>query len=179
MIHRAVSRLGLALTVLAIAGCGPNIDLSKALEVVDVLSGYYDDGVHQRDLQDGGGPRAVNVLRASVTFRLKNISAEPLTSVQLMASFWQAGADGEWDSRNVTGISSTGLPPGQTTPAITIRSNTAFNLEGARHTLFEQPRFVDITLKLFAKRGGGLYKLGELKLDRTVLPHAGSGAGRP
>ena len=132
MIHRAASRLGLALTVLAIAACGPAIDLSKALEVTDVLSGYYDDGVHQRDLQDGGGVRAANVLKPSVTFKLKNVSAQPLTSVQLMGSFWQAGADGEWDSVNVTAISTTALNPGESTAPITLRSNTAFNLECPR-----------------------------------------------
>ena len=102
---RALSRLGLALVVLATAACGPPIDLTKALEVTDVLTGFYDDGVQTKSLGDGLPPRPTNVLKPSITFKLKNISAQSLTSVQLMASFWQAGGDGEWDSIMATAIS--------------------------------------------------------------------------
>jgi hypothetical protein len=179
MIHRAAARLGLTLLVSAVAACGPPVDLSKALEVTDVITGYYDSGVQTKDLGDGAPPRPANVLKPSMTFKLKNVSAQPVNSVQLMASFWKAGSDGEWDSVNVTAISTTALAPGETTPAITLRPNTSFNLEGARAALFDHTLFVDITLKLFAKRGGGLYKLGEYKMDRTILPHAGREAGRP
>ena len=179
MLHRALSRLGLALAVLAIAGCGPPIDLTKALEVTDVLTGFYDDGVQTRSLGDGGPPRPANVIKPSITFKLKNISAQPLTSVQLMASFWQAGDDGEWDSIMATGISTHALPPGESTPPITLRSNTAFNVEGARASLFTDHRFKDIVIKLFGKRGGTLYRLGEYQVDRVILPHAGRGASRP
>ena len=178
MLHRALSRLGLALAVLAIAGCGPPIDLTKALEVTDVLTGFYDDGVQTRNLQDGGPPRPANVIKPSITFKLKNISAQPLTSVQLMASFWQAGDDGEWDSIMATGISTQALPAGESTPAITLRSNTSFNVEGARASLFGDYRYKDIVIKLFGKRGGQLYRLGEYKVDRVILPHAGREASR-
>ena len=175
---RALSRLGLALVVLATAACGPPIDLTKALEVTDVLTGYYDDGVQTKSMGDGAPPRPVNVLRPSITFKLKNVSAQSLTSVQLMASFWKAGGDGEWDSVMATAISTQALPAGESTPSITLRSNTAFNLEGARAGLFEHSLFLDVTIKLFGKRGGQLYRLGEYKLDRVILPHAGREASR-
>jgi hypothetical protein len=175
---RALTRLGLALVVLATAACGPPIDLTKALEVTDVLTGFYDDGVHTKSLGDGAPPRPANVLRPSITFKLKNISAQPLTSVQLMASYWQAGGDGEWDSIMATGISTHALPSGESTPAITLRSNTAFNVEGARASLFGDHRYKDIVIKLFGKRGGQLYRLGEYNVDRVILPHAGREASR-
>jgi len=175
---RALSRLGLALVVLATAACGPPIDLTKALEVTDVLTGFYDDGVQTKSLGDGGPPRPANVLKPSITFKLKNISAKPLTSVQLMASFWQADGDGEWDSIMATAISTHALPPGESTPPIMLRSNTSFNVEGARASLFADYRYKEITIKLFGKRGGQLYRFGEYKVDRVILPHAGREASR-
>ena len=176
---RALSRLGLALVVLATAACGPPIDLTKALEVTDILTGFYDDGVQTKSLGDGAPPRPVNVLKPSITFKLKNISAQSLTSVQLMASFWKAGDDGEWDSVMATAISTHALPAGDSTPPITLRSNTAFNVEAARASLFTDYRYKDIVIKLFGKRGGTLYRFGEYKVDRVILPHAGRGASRP
>jgi hypothetical protein len=175
---RAFSRLGLVLAVSAAAACGPPIDLTKALEVVDVQTGYYDDGVQTRNLGDGRPPVPANVLKPSITFKLKNVSAQPLTSVQLMASFWKDGEDGEWDSVMATGISTHALAPGDSTPPITLKSNVAYNVEGARMSLFTDHRYVPVTLKLFGKRGGGLYRLGEHKIAQVILPQTGREAGR-
>jgi hypothetical protein len=96
-----------------------------------------------------------------------------------MASFWKAGDDGEWDSVLINAISSDPLAPGEKSAPFTLRPGTAFNVEGARVSLFADHRFVDVTVRLFAKRGGTLYRLGEHKLDRVILPHVGSGAARP
>lgn len=180
MPFRAIRRLAVASAVASVmAGCSPAVDLSKGLEVTDVLTGFYDDGVKQKDLGDGRGLVPANVLRPSMTFRLKNVTDRELTSIQLMGSFWKAGEDGEWSSVNVYAVSTEGLPPGGSTAPITVKSDTAFNVEGARASLFSDHRFVDITLRLFAKRGGGLYRLGEYKIDRVILPTAGRGAARP
>ncbi len=93
-------RLFLAWAVLAAmggaAGCGPGVDLSKALELTDIVTGYYDGG-----LVDGA-----NHLVPSLSFRLHNSSDSTLAAVQLVASFWQEGADGEWDSVLVASIGS-------------------------------------------------------------------------
>ena len=61
----------LALFLLA-AACAPNVDLSKALTLTDVLSGYYDEGV-----QDGK-----TRLPPSITFRLHNASDKTIGPVQ-------------------------------------------------------------------------------------------------
>ena len=181
MFRRASTFCGLLVAIAAgAAACGPAVDLSKALEVTDVLTGYYDDGVHQVDMNDGRGPIAANKLKPSITMRLRNASDAEITSVQIMASFWRANTDGEWDSVLVNAVSSDGLPPGEKSAPITLRTNTAYNVEGARMSLFTDHRFLDVTVRVFAKRAGGLYKLGEHKIDRVVLPHAsGRGAPRP
>jgi hypothetical protein len=58
-------------------GCGPTVDLSKALQVSDVSTGWHDAGV-----VDGK-----NKLVPSVTFKLKNSSEQSLVSLQLNALF--------------------------------------------------------------------------------------------
>ena len=98
--------LGLAVAGLAFSACSA-VDLSKALEVTDVVTGYADEGVHQVDMQDGRGPVAANKLKASITFAFRNTTTEALTSIEVMASFWQAGGDGEWDSMQTYAVSGT------------------------------------------------------------------------
>jgi hypothetical protein len=181
MHQRARVRLGLTLGLAALgfAACS-SVDLSKALEVTDVVTGYADEGVHQVDMQDGRGPVAANKLKASITFAFRNTTTEALTSIEVMASFWQAGGDGEWDSMQTYAVSGTQqLAAGQKTAAITLKPNVAYNVEGARTSLFTDHRYKDVTVKLFAKRSGSLYRLGEFKIDQVVLPAAaGRGASQ-
>src|SRR5262245_66628103 len=92
--------------VLALAGaaaCGDNANLSEALEVTGVLSGYYDNGVNVE---------GKNHLLPSITFSLKNKSAQEVKNVDLDLAFWQEGADGENDSVFVRAIGSTAVQPG-------------------------------------------------------------------
>jgi hypothetical protein len=177
MLDRAFRAVGLVIVLAALPACS-SIDLSQALQVTDVLGGYYDNGVHPFDYQDGRGPVSVNQIKASLTFRLRNTSSESISSIQLLATFWKPNADGDADSVLITAVGSDGLAPGATTDQLTIRSNINYNVEGARASLFTDPRFVEMSVKLFAKRSGGLYKLGEFPLDRVILPHAGREAPR-
>jgi hypothetical protein len=177
---RAARQLVVLFAVAGGVACGQPINLSTAIEVTDVLGGYYDAGVEPFDYRDGRGAVSVNRIKPSLTFRLRNTTAEAISSVQVMASFWKAGEDGEADSSLVPAISGgSSLGPGDKTEPITIRSNIAFNVEGPRASLFTDRRFVEITVKLFGKRGGSLYRLGEYKLDQVILPHAGRTASRP
>jgi hypothetical protein len=150
---------GLALSA---ARCGPSVDLSKALEVTDVLTGYYDAGV-----KDGK-----NYLRPSVTFKLHNTGSERIGPVQMTVAFWRAGDDGEWDSTVVQGIHAGGLSGGATTESILARCNVGYTLEGARADFFNHHLFLDVTAKVFAGQSGKIIKLGEYKLERVIIPHA-------
>lgn len=177
MLHRALRAVGVVL-VLAVSPACRTIDLSQALEVTDVLGGYYDDGVQPYDFGNGRGPVPVNQIRASLTFRLHNTTSESISSIQILATFWKAGEDGDADSVLITAVGPDGLAAGGRTDPITVRSNVKYNVEGARASLFTDPRFVEMSIKLFAKRSGRLYKLGEYPLDRVILPHAGREAPR-
>src|SRR5262245_54025287 len=108
MTRRLAASSALA-AALAVASCsGPN--LSQALAVTDVISGYYDNGIKAE----------WNHLVPSITFRLKNQSQEPIYGVQLTVAFWADGQDGESDSMQVTGIGGTPVQAGQSTEPITV-----------------------------------------------------------
>jgi hypothetical protein len=166
MIRRPLALVVLALVLAAGSACGTGVDLAKAVVVTDVLSGYYDDGV----LKDGPFPGWSHIL-PSLTFKLRNDTAKPVTNVRLSVSFWAAGKDGESDSHELRGIGDDALAPGATSDAITVRSTVGFNLEGPRAELFNNALFVDWTIKLFAKRDGRIVPIGAFKVDRRVLPH--------
>ena len=112
------------------AACGSAPDLSTALKVTDMISGYYDDGVVREGVWAG-----YNHLVPSVTFRLRNEGTVPVNSVQLLVSFWADGKDGEADSKDVLGISGDALMPGASTAPIPVRGSGGFKGQAARSEL--------------------------------------------
>lgn len=167
MIRRPLTA-AIAASVLALgaAACGSQIDLSKALTVTDVFSGYYDDG-----LLDGKSHMV-----PSITFKLKNVSPDAFNGVQLTVAFWREGADGENDSVVMRGIGSESLASGASTAEITARAPHGFTVEGARADMFTNSVYSDMVAKIFGVRGGKHYRLGEFKIDRVIIPHV---SGRP
>jgi len=91
-----MKRLGVVaiLTVLA-AGCGPQVDLKKSLQVTDVLGGYYDAGV-----VDGR-----NKIVPSITFTIHKNTSSSIHPLQLNVYFRQlplpgtTPADGKTESK--------------------------------------------------------------------------------
>lgn len=151
-------------------GCTGNVNLTEAIEITDVLTGWYDNGV----TADGK-----NHLLPSITFRVKNKSAQPLSSVELDAAFWQDGADGENDSVLVRAIGGQPLAAAASTEPLTVRAPHGYTLEGARADFFANPRYKDFIIKLFGKRGGRIFRLGEFKVERRIIPQAQRAPDRP
>ena len=100
MTRRLLVVLAASFSLAATAACQDNVNLSEALEVTGVLSGYYDNGVN---------PAGLNHLLPSITFSLKNKSAQPVRNVDLDLAFWREGADGENDSVFARAIGSTAV----------------------------------------------------------------------
>ena len=86
-------------------GCGPTVDLSTALQLSDVSTGWHDAGV-----VDGK-----NKLVPSVTFKLKNASDQSLTSLQVNALFRRVTEADEWGSGYLKVTGSEGLGAGMST----------------------------------------------------------------
>jgi hypothetical protein len=144
--------------------CGPRIDLN-ALEVSDTFTGWYDNGI-----KDG-----LNHLVPSLSFRLKNTGQVPATHVQLTVTFWMEGADGEYDGREVVGIGGDPVPPGASSEPILVRASYGYTLEQPRAELFSHSQFKDVTARILAKRDGRIVRIGEIKIDRRLLPQQTAG----
>ena len=160
MARRALA-IVLVAACLAATSCDSTPNLTQALAVTDVLSGWYDNG-----FKDGK-----NHLLPSITFRLKNQSDRSIYGVQLSIAFWQDGADGEWDSRLVTGIGGTPIAAGQSTEPITVHAGVGYTAEVPRAEIFTNSAYKDVTVKMFAKRGGRIYAVGQFKVEHRIIPH--------
>lgn len=150
-----------ALLTLSASAC-TQVDLKTALEIQELSSGYHDAGI-----TDAG----LNKLVPSVTFRIKNISAEPISSVDMVIFFWGVEYEQpkELDEVIIKAIGSEGLAPGAMTEPIVVRSKQGFSLEQPRAELFNHGQFRDTTAKLFMKRGGKIVPFGEHTTERRLL----------
>lgn len=157
--RRAIFHVAALLAAITVAGCD-SVDLKTAVEVTDVSSGYYDNGL---------APNGFNHLVPSVTFSLRNTSDKELSSVDVVVMYWAAGQDTEQDEALIKVIGGGGLPPGATSDPVVSRSKVGFNLEQPRAELFTHSSFVDWTAKLFLKRGGKIVPAGEYKIERRIL----------
>jgi hypothetical protein len=156
--RHVVSALAAALLF---AGCGHNFDVEKAVKITDVHTGWYDAGI-----QEGK-----NKLVPSITFKLENVSNEPVESVQVMAVFRQVGDSQSWGDHYATGIDRDGLPAGQTTPgSVVLRSNLGYTGTESRLQMLQNRNFVDAQVDIFGKHASPSWqKLGEYKIDRQLL----------
>jgi hypothetical protein len=153
--------LGRLLVVAALAsGCGPTVDLSKGLEVVDVSSGWSDAG-----MVDGQ-----NKIVPSITFKLKNVSDQRLQALQANVVFRQTGKPDEWGSQFSIVRGSEGLAPGETTAPITLRSLHGYTSAAPRADMFANQQFVDAKAELFAKYSSVQWtQISDLPVDRRLL----------
>src|SRR5690348_4663299 len=85
--------------VVATAACGPSVDLTKALQIAIVNTGWYDAGI----------VNGQNKLVPSVSFTVKNTSDQKLVSLQVNALFRRVTEPDEWGSELVVVAGSAGL----------------------------------------------------------------------
>lgn len=151
----------LALIVAVVtAGCGDRLDVQEALEVTDVVTGYYDEGI-----QAGR-----NKLVPSISFRVKNGAASRIRSVQINAVFRIIGDQEELGSALVRGIDSEGLESGASSEPFVLRSHLGYTGEQPRAQMLQHRDFRDAQVELFAKHGSKQWApLGVFKIERQLL----------
>jgi hypothetical protein len=154
------------LWLIAGSACGPQPDL-KSVKLIPGISGYYDDGVVKE-----GRDKGQNRLLPSVTFQIKNEGSLPIDYVDLTIAYWRTSDDGEKDSKLIQGVGRTPLAPGATTDSITVRSDVGYTSPAAPAEFFLMTAFVDFKVKVFARRAGSNVSLGELPVERRLLPAA-------
>jgi hypothetical protein len=157
---RAPVRLLLVLLCVSSAGCGPTVDLTKGLEVAILDSGWFDAGI----------VNGQNKLVPSVTLTLKNVSDQKLVTIQLNCLFRRVNENEEWGSGFKPVVGSDGLPPGATTPPVTVRSQLGYTGSEARQEMLQNTHFVDAKVELFGKYAATQWVLlGTYPIKRQLL----------
>src|SRR5262245_56435778 len=93
---------GVSAALLAAPACGSGADVATAIQVIDVTSGWFDAGI----------VNGQNKLVPSVTFKLKNVSDRPVTTLQANILFHRVNSPEEWGSGFLRVAGSEGLAPG-------------------------------------------------------------------
>ena len=152
--------LALAVT-LASAGCGgPVVDLAQNLKVVDVSTGWKDEGVVDGDK---------NKLVPTAQFKLQNNSAQTLKVLQVNAVFRYV--DAKWIDEHykpVTG--SEGLAPGQTSETIVVKSKFGYKGTEPRADILRNSHVIDAKVEILAKYGSQQWKrIAEYPIERKLI----------
>jgi hypothetical protein len=159
-----LATLGMAalatLTSLTAACGGPPVDLTKALEVSDVSSGWRDLGV----------VNGQNKLVPAASFKIKNVGDQPLVTLQVNAVFRRVGEPDELGSQFVSVTGSDDLPPGATTDTISVASQFGYTGTEPRAEMLANSQFVDAKVEVSAKYGSGQWtRLGDYPIQRQLL----------
>ena len=159
-IARACAATALALSVGA-AGCSvPEVDLSKAVQVGGIMSGWFDVGI-----VDGQ-----NKLVPTAVFTVTNAGTEKLTGLQVFSVFRFIGETQELGSSMVVLRGEDALGPSATSKPITVRANWGFSSLEPRAQMLMHSQFQDAQLEIFVKLGPKPFvKVGEAKVVRQLL----------
>jgi hypothetical protein len=148
------------LAAVATVSCGPTVDLTKGLQVVDVSTGWWDAGI----------VNGQNKLVPSVTFKFKNVSNQKLDILQANVVFRRVTEDKEWGSTFVKITGTEGLAPGATSESQTVKSQLGYTGSEPRQQMLANAQFVDAKIQIFAKYGSIQWqKVGEYTVPRTLI----------
>jgi hypothetical protein len=156
---RAPAWLTVFLVAACSLGCGPTVDLSTALKLSDLSTGWHDAGVVE----------GKNKLVPSVRFKLTNASDQSLASLQVNALFRRVTEPDEWGSGYLKVTGSEGLGAGKSTNLLTVNSQLGYTGVETRLQLLQNHNFVDAKVELFAKYGSTQWtRLGEFPIERSL-----------
>jgi hypothetical protein len=142
------------------SACSAGADVATAVQVLDVSTGWFDVGI----------VNGQNKLVPSVTFKLKNISDRPVTTLQANVLFHRINSAEEWGSGFLRVAGSEGLAPGATTDPLTVKSDLGYTGSETRADMLKNSQFVDAKVRILAKSGSNYWQpLGEYPIDRRLL----------
>lgn len=142
--------------------CGASTDAVAAIEPLDVVTGWYDDG-----LVEGGKSKLV----PSVSMKLRNKSDRPIQSIQINAIFRRVGEQQMWGEHFGWAIPrEPELAPGAETKPLVMRSTLGYTGEQARMQMLQHSQFVDAKVEIYLKRGSKVWaKLAEYPIQRQLI----------
>jgi predicted transglutaminase-like cysteine proteinase len=159
---RSAGVAAVVLATLVSASCAASVDAVAALEPIDVMTGWYDDGIVE------GGK---NKLVPSVSMKLRNKGDKELSSVQINAIFRRVGEQEMWGEYFGWAIPRTApLAPGAETKPLVMRSTLGYTGEQPRMQMLQNKEFVDAKVEIYLKQGSKvLAKLAEYPIQRQLL----------
>ena len=116
-----------------LAGCA-KVNPVEVMEPLEVTTGWFDAGI----MADGK-----NKLVPTVSLKLRNKAAEPITGVQIMAVFRRVGEPEQWGEHYGWAVRRDALAPGASTAAIVLRSQLGYTGEQPRIQILQHSGFVD------------------------------------
>ena len=159
---RVAALSSIALAALLSTQCGASVDAVAALEPVNVITGWYDDGIIE------GGK---NKLVPSVSMKLRNKSDRELSSIQINAIFRRVGEKEMWGEYFGWAVTRKApLAPGAETETMVMRSTLGYTGEQPRMQMLQNKEFVDAKVEIYLKQGSKvLAKLAEYPIQRQLL----------
>jgi hypothetical protein len=152
-------RIAVAAALLTTA-CAPNVDLTSALAIESVSTGWA----------NAGNIDSHNRIVPSVSFKLKNLTDRKLRTLEINALFRRVTEPQEWGSGFKAATGSEGLAPGAETPTITVKSSIGYTGTDGTDELLTNSQFVDARVELFAKNGSSSWtRIGEYTVSRVLL----------
>jgi hypothetical protein len=150
------------LLVLVSTSCGASLDAVASLEPIDVVTGWFDDGIIE-----GGKNRLV----PSVSLKLRNKGTDPLRSIQINAIFKRVGEPEMWGEYFGWAIPrEQPLQPTAATAPLVMRSTLGYTGVQPRMQMLQNKEFVDARVEIFLKQGSKVWaKLAEFPIDRQLL----------
>ena len=146
-------------SVLMLVSCGRSADVSSALKVQVLSTGW----------RDAGSVSGKNKLVPSASVKVTNASDINLPSVQVNAVFHRVGEGGEWGSAFAAAAGSSELTPGRNA-TLTLNSERGYTGEDPHEVMLKNRQFVDVTVDVFAKYGSAQWtRLGAYPIDRQLL----------
>jgi hypothetical protein len=148
-------------TIVSIS-CGSSTDAVSALEPLDVVTGWFDDGILE------GGK---NKLVPSVSMKLRNKSDASLRSIQINAIFRRVGEQEMWGEYFGWAIPrDPELAPGTETKTLVMRSTLGYTGDQPRMQMLQNREFVDAKVEIYLKRGSKVWaKLAEYPIQRQLI----------
>lgn len=160
---RATTLSAIVFAALLSVSCdGASDEAVASLEPLDVVTGWYDDGIIQ------GGK---NKLVPSVTMKLRNKGGKALKSVQINAIFRRVGEQEMWGEYFGWAIPrAQPLAPGAETHVLVMRSTLGYTGDQPRMQMLQNREFVDAKVEIYLKQGSKvLTKLAEYPIQRQLL----------
>ena len=154
-------RACLAGLLLTSTACGPAVDLTKGLQILDVSTGWFDAGL----------VNGQNKLVPSISFKLKNLSDQKLSVLQVNVLFKRINDPHEWGNGFLTLVGSGGLAPGATTETLTIKSDVGYTgSDQTRLDMLKNARFVDAKVEFSAKYGSVQWtRIADFPVTRLLI----------